>query len=253
MCNIFRSDYHVHTQISPDSNCSMEEYCRVGIEKGILLIAFTDHYEWYHMKPEKVYFDQSYLEQYQNQLEKCRERYGQQIKILSGLEFGQMHLQMDEVKRLLNRYPFEFIIASVHKLNDIDLSKVMFQKDNVAEVTEAYYKSLYQTAKEGVYHVIGHINLVKRYSAKFGIIEPDEKYEKQIKEILNVVIQRGKGIEINTSGLRQSLGESLPSGIILDWYKEMGGQLVTFGSDAHRAKDLGEGISDAAKRVYLKE
>lgn len=245
----YLADYHVHSNISPDSNCSMAEHCEHALLVGIDEIAFTDHYEFYTEIPAAISFNERYLSKFFHNFQTCLDQYGKRLKLRAGIEFGQMHLDLNRARKIIRQYPFDYIIGSVHKINNVDLSKHKYNKDTIEGITRSYYQSLYEMAKTGDYDCLGHLNLVKRYSVRSGMIENDQKYEKQIKEILKVVIDRGKGVEINTSGLRQTLKAPLPSKIVLEWYYEMGGEILTIGSDAHRSKDLAMNFTEVYEMI----
>ena len=91
---------------------------------------------------------------------------------------------------------------------------------------------------------MAHLDLIKRYAANFDIKVSLIDYKDQIVEILKIIIENGKGIEVNTSGLRQSSKKCLPDLDIVSLYKELGGEIITVGSDAHTAKDVGKGIKE---------
>jgi histidinol-phosphatase (PHP family) len=108
-----------------------------------------------------------------------------------------------------------------------------------------YFEELLRAAQSGLGDVLGHLDLVKRYGvAHYGPLEPTA-FEEEIRAVLHAAIESGTGLEINTSGLRQAPAEPYPAPTVLRWYREMGGEIVTTGSDAHHASDLGAGIAEA--------
>jgi len=108
-----------------------------------------------------------------------------------------------------------------------------------------YFEDLLRAAQSGLGDVLGHLDLVKRYGTRhYGRFEPTA-FEEEIRAVLRAAIETGTGLELNTSGLRQSPGEPYPSLTVLEWYRALGGELLTIGSDAHRAEDLGAGLDEA--------
>lgn len=108
-----------------------------------------------------------------------------------------------------------------------------------------YFAESLRAAQSGLGDVLGHLDLVKRYGVRqYGPLDP-VVFEEEIREILRAAAHSGMGLEINTSGLRQSPGEPYPALTVLGWFRELGGEILTAGSDAHHADDLGGGITEA--------
>jgi len=239
------NDYHMHSSISPDTEAAMEEMCEAACQRGLKEVVFTDHYEFYAYGITKQYFNESYLEHYFSVLEQCSRRYEGRITKKSGMEFGQSHLDLRRAKDIADRFSFDYLIGSVHKIDNIDLEKLEYTEDTVEEIARRYYESLLELSETGVFDCIGHIDLFKRHCRRHGFPDQYDLYEPVIRRVLQNVIKRGKGIEINTSGLRQASGETMPGLNVLRLYKELGGTIITAGSDAHRPVDVGAGLDEA--------
>ena len=237
-------DYHVHTHHSFDSRVAMEEYCKKGIEIGLAEIVFTEHFD---LNPFDTGLGLFNYQKYTQEIEECREKYGDKIQIKKGLELGEPHLYVQEHGDFFVEKSFDFLLGSVHYLGD-DLLDAPFSLEERALYLK-YFQEILKTAQQGNYHVLGHLDVLKRYVPshfnKFCAVD----YQEIIREILKIVISRGKGIEVNTSGFRQGLGEPLPTIEVLKWYHELGGQIVTVGSDAHYLKDLGRDLERGIKII----
>lgn len=240
-------DYHVHSSVSPDGRGTMEEMCRGAIDSGIDELVFTDHFEFYAFGVTRPLFNKSYIEKYFAELERCREMFQGQITIKSGMEFGQLHLEPERADRVIKSWPFDYLIGSIHKIDNVDLSQMAFTSGTAREIGDAYYKHLLELARTGDFDCLGHLDLYKRHCSRAGLPDSYERYEEVIGEILNQLIRRGKGIEINTSGLRQGAGETMPGFRCLRLYKKLGGRIITIGSDAHRPEDVGADIREAQR------
>ena len=243
-------DYHVHS-ISPDAKVPMQKMCEAALERGLKEIAFTDHYELYAHGVHRQFFHEEYLKQYWKELERCREQFAGRLIIRSGMEFGQLHLCREEAFGIIRRYPFDYLIGSIHKIENVDLEKMEYTERTVPQIMESYYRHLVELSAWGEYDCIGHLDLVKRHLARHGFADDYEQYEPYIDEILKNVIARGKGIEINTSGIRQGVGEPMPGFRTLKRYRELGGTILTVGSDSHRPQDVGADL--AAAEVLMRE
>ncbi len=240
-----KADYHVHSSISPDGNVPMDEMCKAAWEKGIKEVVFTDHYEFYLPGMKSEYFHEEYIKSYFKELEKCRHLYDGKLLLKGGMEFGQSYLERDTVKRFIKNYPFDYIIGSVHKLNNVDLEKMEYREDNIHDIADRYYEELLKLARWGEFDCMGHLDLFKRHARRHGFSDEYERHEETIREILKYIIERGKGIELNTSGIRQEAREAMPSSAILKMYGELGGEIITVGSDAHKAQDVGADFETA--------
>ena len=256
-----REDYHVHTYYSDDSVHPMEEVIKDGIRKGLTEICFTDHVdygikidwdwgqeiEYRHGEPLANVDYPKYYEEYLQ----LKEKYKDQITLKLGLEFGiQMHT-IPLFEKLFARYPFDFIILSVHQVEDKEFWTQDFQAGRTQqEYNERYYQELLDLTKNfHNYSVLGHMDLIVRYDQQ-GVY-PFEKIKPMIEQILKQVIADGKGIEVNTSHVRYKLSDTTPSQDILKLYKELGGTIITIGSDSHKEEHLGAYIDEA--KAMLKD
>lgn len=243
------ADYHVHTHFSDDSTYLMEDVIKDAIHMGMDEICFTDHVDYgikvdWDSGQDIIYRDGEPMANvdypaYAEQIGILRKRYGDQITIRMGMEFGmQMHTIL-QFETLYGRYPFDFIILSVHQVEDQEFWTQEFQRGRTQqEYNERYYEEILNLVKNYQhYSVLGHLDLIVRYDEK-GVY-PFEYVKSYVEEILNEVIRNGKGIEVNTSSYRYGLADTTPSREILKLYKELGGRIITLGSDSHKPEHLG--------------
>lgn len=240
-------DYHVHSEISPDAHVSMEEMCKGAVERGMTEIVFTDHYEFYIRKMQNSLFNEKYMESYFEALYGCQKEFSGKILVKAGMEFGQLHLEPEQSNKVVEAYPFDFVLGSVHKIEDIDLTKISIHRENLEQIGDAYYHHLLELAETGNFDCLAHLDYLKKQCAKCGMPYLYEKYRPIVKKTLETIIKRGKGIEINTSCMGVVLDEAMPSVDVLALYRELGGTIVTVGSDSHKAQRIGFGFSEIAK------
>ena len=253
-------DYHVHTEFSDDSNYLMEDVVRDAINKGINEICFTDHVD-YGIKrdgddcrgmlyrkggpgePDKMPLANVDYPRYFEKIEYLRKKYSE-ITIKQGMEFGMQMHTIEQYQKLFNKYHFDFIILSCHQVEDKEFWTQDFQKDKTQkEYNERYYQEILNVIKVYKdYSVLGHLDLITRYD-KQGVYS-FEKLKPILTQILKQVIKDGKGIEINTSSHRYGLKDTTPSKDILKLYKELGGTIITIGSDSHKKEHLGAYIEE---------
>src|SRR5690606_5708024 len=209
-------DYRVHSDFSADCQTPMEKTILKGIEYGFKEICFTEHIDYDYPDASIIFeFD---LELYDRRVKQMQEKYGNHIGIKKGIEIGVEPDFINRYQELLTSHDFDFVICSMHTTNRIDLhSGRYFQKKTVDEAYANYYEELlYCVQHLEDFSVVGHLDLVKRY--KQG---SEKDFHEIITEILKVVILKGKGIELNTSGYRYGLNSGMPSTDILTLYKEL--------------------------------
>lgn len=230
-------DYHMHSAFSSDTDVPMEAMILSAIQKGLKEICFTDHIDYDYASPEIAFeFDTTV---YKNTILALREQYKDQISIRLGIEIGVQPHILDKCTALVNAVEPDFIIASQHTIGRQDLYLGDFYRGRSPEEAIAFGMN---ELLEIVTHferfcVVGHIDILKRYNEA---VRNTSKavYLQAVKPVLEALIAKGKGIEVNTSGLRQGLDETLPARELLVLYKELGGEIITIGSDAHNPNDI---------------
>lgn len=252
------ADYHIHCEYSDDSIYLMEDVVKDAIKKGINEICFTDHVDYgikldWDSGKEIMYrngepFANVDYPRYEKQIKELQNKY-KDIIIKMGLEFGMQVHTIPQFQKLYNQYPFDFIILSCHQVNDQEFWTQDFQNGKTQqEYNEAYYQEIYDVISQYKdYSVLGHLDLIVRYDEK-GVY-PFEKVKHLIEKILKQVIQDGKGIEVNTSYHRYGIKDMTPSRDILKLYRELGGTIITIGSDSHKEEHLGAYIQEAKKEL----
>lgn len=228
-------DFHMHSDFSEDCSTPMEATIEAAIEKGFTKICFTEHVDYDYPDPDFI-FDLDTVN-YERKIRQMQKEYGDQITIKKGIEIGiQPHL-FERYHRLLNEESFDFIICSMHAADRKDLHNGdFFENRTPVEAYRYYYEELlYCVQHFERYSILGHIDLVKRYKK----LASDENFHDIIGEIFKTIIPKGKGIEVNTSGFAYGLGSAMPSRDILELYYELGGEIITIGSDAHKPEHVG--------------
>lgn len=250
-------DYHVHSYYSDDSDYPMEDIIKNAIYRNLEEICFTDHVD-YGIKIDPMGKSEEALRgkvlnvdylAYFNEIAKLKEKYAGRIKIKQGMEFGIQKHTISQFETLFSEYPFDFIIMSCHQVENKEFWSQDFQHGRTQkEYNEKYYQEFLEVIKQYKnYSVLGHLDLINRYD-KCGIY-PFEKVSDIISEILRQVILDGKGIEINTSSFRYGLSDLTPSQNILKLYKNLGGTILTIGSDSHEPEHLGAHIQETMERI----
>ncbi|MGE8078782.1 histidinol-phosphatase HisJ family protein [Peribacillus loiseleuriae] len=234
-------DYHHHTNHSFDSTASMKEVCKTAIDKGIKEICFTEHFSVNPLAPTYGHMN---FTRYFNEIKECQEMFGSQLVIKAGIELCEPHLLKQEYEMALAPLNLDFILGSVHNMNNLKLRKFLENKDAYSAY-QSYFYEVYKMVCSADIDVIAHLDLLKRYAVKTIGMYHFEDHKEVLEAILLKAIERNIGIEINTSGLRGNLKQALPSINIVQLYKELGGEILTIGSDSHFADAVGSNFEDA--------
>lgn len=259
------ADYHLHCEYSDDSNEPMENQIQKAITLGLDEMCFTDHVDYgikrdwddpegiiirhaiEHGKEVDLVLANVNYPKYFEALNMYQKKYASSISIKKGLEFGIQSITVDAYEKLYASYQddLDFVLFSMHQVNNLEFWTQDFQKGKTQkEYNDEYYKEIYQTMQ--IFHhysCLAHLDLLARYDEN-GIY-PFENEKDIIAEILKYAIRDGKGIEINTSSWKYGLKDTQPSRAILKLYKDLGGKIITVGSDAHETKYLASHIKDA--------
>lgn len=234
----FFCDYHMHTGYSSDASVPMEDMIKQSIRLGLTEICLTDHVD-YQSDGSEFPFQIDY-DGYISELNGLRDKYGDRIKIQLGVEVGLSPALVQTIDKFLSRYPFVFVIGSSH---DIDRKDLYIGDFFVGKTKEQAYHRYFEEILENIplhsrFHVYGHIDYIRRYGPYDDNTLLYEDYREQIDAILKALINHGKGLELNTSGYRYGLNQTHPQLSILKRYRDMGGEIITVGSDAHRPNHI---------------
>lgn len=245
------ADSHMHSSFSGDSEAKMNDMVESAIAKGLMAITFTEHmdYDFVYTEEEPEGFFEVNTDSYLYDLLRAREKYGAKIQINFGIELGmQTHINQKNVL-YSNSYPFDFIIASSHLCNHKDpYLPEFFEGRDEKEGYHEYFKYIIDVVNSfWNYDVYGHLDYVLRYGPNKNKFFTMEEYGDEISEILKIIIHNGKGIEANTSGFHYGMGGPHPNIEILKRYKELGGEILTIGSDAHTPDRIGSHFKETAE------
>ena len=243
------ADFHLHSSFSGDSDIPMERMIERGIAIGMETMCFTEHMDMdypYKKEEESGLFDLD-TAAYVRGIARCKEEYEGRIHLRFGIELGiQPHLAK-ELEAYIRKYNFEFVIASSHVCNGKDPYYADFYKGRTQERAYLeYFQSILDNLK--VFHdfdVYGHLDYVVRYGPEKDRDYSYGKYKDILDEILHRLAESGKGLEVNTGALPHKLKELNPCTDIIKRYRELGGEIITVGSDAHSPERIGEGFDRA--------
>lgn len=245
-----RADYHIHTNFSVDSKLTMEEIIIRSIELGLDEICFTDHVD-YGVKNQYVDKQEVDYPEFIKEYNRLNEKYKERIVIRLGLEFGVQLETMNLYREDMQKYDFDFILLSCHQIDNKELWLNQYQATKTQlEYNRGYYEYLYKLIDEyDEFSVVGHLDVIKRYDQN-GVLD-DSHIMDLVERILIRLIEKNKGLEVNTSSYRYNLPDLTPSTLILKRYYELGGRLLTMGSDTHKIENLKDHFEEII--IQLKE
>lgn len=222
----------MHTRFSCDAHNTMEEMCQASLDFGLNEIAITEHFD-----PHPGDYCPGFYrpEAYFAELARCRELFAGRLTIRAGLEVGDPHRFPAECRAMVRAWPYDFAIGSTHWIEDVTpFGRAYFVEREAEPSWRGYFAENLALARADDFDVMGHLDLLKREGTEYWGPFECEPHCDVLRETLRILIERGKGIEINTSGWRRSAAEPCPGLGILRWYAELGGEILTIGSDSHR-------------------
>src|SRR5699024_4260357 len=200
-------DYHMHSDFSADCDTPMEKTIEKAIEIGLKEICFTEHIDYDY--PDRDWIFEFDLKKYDKKIKEMQEKYRDQLVIKKGIEVGVQPHVLNQYEKLMEEEVFDFVICSMHATEKKDLhSGEFFEGKTVDEAYQIYYEELLTCIQQYKnYSILGHVDLVKRYTKE----KSKNDFHEILSEIFKVAIQDGKGIELNTSGVRYGLENGMPS------------------------------------------
>ena len=238
-------DCHMHSSFSADSDTPMEVMIHRAVETGLQGITFTEHLDPdYPVTPDNLDFSLN-IPAYKEKLAELSDMYKDKIQVRFGIELGlQMHLG-EYFDSLLSQTPFDFVIGSSHLVHPYYPEFFEERKEFLCYME--YFESILEniSAYDG-FDVYGHIDYVVRYGPNKNREYSYGRYKDILDEILKKLISMGKGIELNTGGYHYGLGEPNPCTAVIRRYRELGGEIITIGADAHTPDKIACAFDKAA-------
>ena len=244
-------DLHMHTHFSHDAApvSTVAALCERAIELGIPCIAVTDHFDVDHECapiPDRT-LDRNGI---YNEILEAREQYGDKIRILHGIEAGQIIVHPKEALAMLAEHDYDLILGSLHGFPNVPgFSHYDFSKYSDEECKEMFGRMIEYTFElcELPINVVAHLTYMHRYLRRAGRNLKFSDFFEKLEELFRVMIARDIALEVNTSTFSE--GITLPTAEIVSFYRECGGRLLTVGSDAHHPKNMAKGFAETAEMI----
>jgi len=242
-------DQHVHSDNSFDGHHSVVFLCETAVERGLRGLSFTDHVEMDFFREKQ--FDRTAKQSF-FEVVKGRSAFRGRLIVCAGVELGQPTYNLPESEELLQQYSYDIVIGSIHNLREkpdfwyIDFAPEKISDEEIAAMLREYFDEVLAMVEWGKFDTLAHLTYPLRYiCGEHGRTVRMEDYQKQVDAILEALVRQNISLEINASGLRQKIKETMPGEAILRRYKKLGGENITIGSDAHYIEHLGSGLVEA--------
>lgn len=265
------TDCHVHSRFSSDSETPVEAMIEEAIKRNFSYFYLTDHMDYefpVYKNGMDFLFDP---EEYFYILGNLKEKYAGKIEIRPSIELGLKPYLGDAYRKLLKDYPFDFVIGSTHLVDDLDpYNETYWEGCSEKHALEAYFEMVIKNIKAfPEINSCGHLDYAIRYapSVKRVTVQMNEllkqgkkctladmdslvhyhykDYADYLDEALKLLIHHGIALEVNTAGYAKGLGQPNPQPEVLKRYKELGGELLTIGSDGHVPEYYAYGFEQA--------
>ncbi len=243
-------DMHVHTHFSHDvphlPETEVDAVIEAAIEKGLGEIALCDHCDLDNIRdglcaPYKT-------KEIQREIASAREKYGDKIKILHGVELGQAHAFPEDASKLIEEAGFDYILGSLHALRgNLDLYYMNYARMDDAILThlvKCVIKETTEIARLPYLDTLAHITYVGRYLAELGKPFDFMRFEREWRELFHILIENGTALEVNTSGITHGR-PAMPDADLIKLYFDCGGKDIVLGSDAHRPQGIAASFDEA--------
>ena len=259
------ADFHVHPDYSIDAEGSIEEYCSRACKIGLGAICFTTHYDsnplrveqdgYWRSKGDLVRLSDSVLREYIDSVRAAGSLFGKNgLKVLCGLEIDYYPGVESEVQRLRDDFAFDFVIGSVHCLDNIAISdpresEGYFARKSVDEMADDYFEILKMAAGCLGFDCLGHLDYYIRLGRQYYGRDIDSVDVRRYEPVFETLVRNGIGLEVNCSPFRRGQKDFHPSEKIIDMAVKRGIEISSVGSDCHRPEDLGKGVPEAYKML----
>lgn len=243
----FASDCHTHSNCSFDGESSMEDMCRRAEELGLYYYTVSDHCEcnkWEEAPGHETGYREVAAKAWA-QMEECRQRHPA-LRFLKGVELGQPLQDPAAAEEALRGRDYDFVIGSVHNVagerDFYHMGQGKLPPERWGEMFSRYFQEILDMIRWGGFDSLAHVTYPLRYLSAPGEAPSFAPWREELEEVLSALAKADKALEMNTSRLARKGAPRLPDLEVLTAFRQLGGKLVTLGSDAHRTEDLAQGI-----------
>lgn len=241
-------DYHLHTERSHDAAGSIIETCEAALRVGLGEICITEHLDFEPADACYGYFNYDLIKK---DVDEAREKFAGRLVIRFGAEFDFIPKYLPQIQESATSMEFDYILGAVHWINETPLVSPdeCFAGKTAIEAYTPYFETVLALVETGIFDSLAHLDVCKRHGTRYFGPFDYRPFSEIIDRILRGVIERDMCLEVNSSGLRRGSGETFPGRPILQRYFDLGGRLITIGSDSHNPENVGFGIDQAVDLI----
>jgi len=257
-------DYHVHPNYSIDAQGTLEEFCLSALWANLREICFTTHldseptssdgYVVVNGKRRGV-LDNRWLEDYESKVRGAADSFKERgLTVLLGVEVDYFPGVAEALPDRFHDTGFDMIMGSVHLIDRMQITtepeaQNAFAKLSIQQLGDRYYELLTECAETGLFNVLGHMDVYRRYGEKFYGADIHSIWLPHVKQLAASMKRHHVGFEVNTSPWRRGMEQPMPETSIIKAMRKAGIKTVTIGSDAHNPNDVGAGVEKALSLI----
>jgi len=260
------ADYHIHPDFSVDAVGSIDDYCRAALEKGLVEICFTTHYDANPTGSEgdrrmrvdgkivPLSFDT--VGRYVDTVNAVQgEYFAQGLEVRCGIEVGYYPGCEEHIRELFQKFPFHYKLAAIHEIEDICLCcqnqiETCFSRFPMEEMANQYFVLMEQAVESRLFDAVAHFDVYKKYGLQYYGEEILKVHRGRVEPVFAAMARAEVGLEINTSALRKGHVEYYPTMEIVNLARQAGVHIAAIGSDAHSPDEVGFDFEAAAGIAY---
>ena len=243
-------DAHMHTELSPDSKVRLELYAAQAFERGIREIAITDHLDFMPGAPAYEYTDYRTRER---TVRDAAERWAGKVTIRFGVELTYESRYEPQIRKHLAEHGYDYVLGSVHAMSDGPYARPTIESfvegRTLRQVVAPYFAETALLIRSGLFDTLAHMDQVKRWLTRWYTAADFAALPDVYEPLLVELAASGMALEVNSSGLRHTIGETYPAAWAVRRFRELGGDRVTTGSDAHLPDSFAFGLEEAYEIV----
>jgi histidinol-phosphatase (PHP family) len=229
-------DYHVHSTCSFDGASPLHQYVGTAQMCGLTELGFAEHVDLDSELEEYQFLD---YPGYYKTLKELQQKAS--IPIRCGVEVSYQQDLEDSIQDYLAGKACDFVIGSVHEVHGITMDHTFLEQFSPLD----YFEAVKKLVKSGLCDIVGHLEYFKRWGNPYS----SSPFKDAICSVLQLMIEKNVVLEINTSGLRHPARDTYPSFEVIQWYRDLRGELISLGSDAHAVEHLAFQFSPVIKTL----
>ena len=234
-------DYHVHSTLSVDGRSTIDDMCQSALLSGLDEVGFAEHMDFEIEDPGCSILN---YQKYNSAIDEAREKFKDRLTIRKGVEIDYQSRHLGVIEQWLKGKRFDFKIGSVHFVDGKPIDLGNMGDGVLRSLYPAYCREVALSVKSGFFDIVGHFDLISSF---YDV--PIVTKKRYLPTVLDAILDSKVHLEVNSRGFREGLNDTIPDSGILREFFLIGGERVSFGSDAHSTETVGSGIRESLASV----